>query len=131
VDLSASKRPGVLDRLADVFLELPGLGRFAGHAPVSRGEVAGRHVEQDHLQLVLVELLPDLRGLKFVGKQELDPAETGPRGGAEALQKGYFIEHHGEVGVELRHESSRDYSWNGLSGAAIIAARRTGARARL
>ena len=73
VEAGAAERFGVGQRLLDAGGHIrlaAGQGRHAALAPVP---VAGRHVEQDHLQFVLVELLLDLRGGKFVRKQELDP----------------------------------------------------------
>ena len=107
MNLGGTQSPGILQRLADVFLELGGLRRIAGHAAVARREIARWHVEQHHLQFVLVQLFLDLRRGEIVGEEEFDPAKAGSGGRAEALEEGDLVEHHGKIGVEIRHGSSR------------------------
>ena len=38
-----------------------------------------------------------------VREQELDALEAGLGRGREAIEKAHLVEHHGQVGVELRH----------------------------
>ena len=113
VDLGGAQRLCIFQRLADGVLELPDLGRIARQATVAAGEIARRHVEKHHLQLVLVEPLANLCRGKIIGKQKLDSAESGFRRGAEAVQKADLVEHHRQVGVEFRHASSRDFLVSG------------------
>ena len=101
--LLAAQRHRVVDRLAHGLLKLARRGPDRTQPAVAGIEVPGRHVEQHHLETILADDLGELVLVVSVGKQELDALEPSPRRGAEAVQEVHLVEHHGQVGVELRH----------------------------
>jgi len=94
---------GVEDRLVDPVTEFLLASRQGGEAALATGPIAGNGVEQRQGQAVLFEPLGDRLGRMLVREQELDALESGARGRVEPVEKADVLEHHAEIGGEIRH----------------------------
>ena len=65
--------------------------------------VAGRRVEEDLAQSVLLEQSGQRGGRMLVGEQILDSREAIARSRGKAVEELVFLVHHGQVGGEARH----------------------------
>src|SRR5205823_3652725 len=94
---------GVEDRLIDAVAEFLFTPRQGGETALAAGPVARHGVEQSQSQPVLFEPLGDDFRRMLVGEQELDTLEAGARGRIEPVEKADLLEHHAEIGGEIRH----------------------------
>jgi len=96
-------------RPAEGFPALSAEGATPVSSPaLSRIEAAGRQVEQDLPQAMLIEPGADLGRRHVIRKQKLDGLEPCRGRGPEALQERPLIEHHGKVRGETGHRGSRE-----------------------
>jgi hypothetical protein len=75
-------------------------------AALAGAPVARRQIVQDLGQTVLGQLLGQLVLVVSVGEEILDPGEAGLGRGGKSVEEIDLVEHHGQVGREIRHVSS-------------------------
>ena len=103
VDFAAPQGLRVLQREPDPVLELPHAGRGGGDAALSRSPVPRRKVVQSHNQPVALQALRNSALVIVVGQRKLHRPEPRTGGGLEPVEELHLVEHHGQVGRELRH----------------------------
>src|SRR6185312_12352831 len=90
---------GALQPFREVALA-PGQG---GKPALALGPVTRRQIEERLGQAVALEPRRDLARREIIGKEILDAAEARFRRRTEAVEEGHVLEHHAEIGGELRH----------------------------
>jgi hypothetical protein len=103
VDGPAVGRLGIFDRARDAVAEFALAAGQRGEAALTRAPIAGRRVEQRLGQLVRLQPIGNVGRLEIIGEEELDAAKPGLRRRAEAVEELHFLEHHAEIGGEIRH----------------------------
>ena len=81
----------------------------SGIAALARLPVAGRGVEENLAQTVLLEQRSQRGGRMLVRKKELDGRKTIVRGGAKAVEKVVLRVHRGQIGGKARHGNHSGY----------------------
>jgi len=91
------------DGTTDILRKLA--ARDRREAPVTLLPIAGRRVQQHHVEPVRTLLGNELLDSVLVGKRELDGAKSGVRGFAEALEERHLVEQERQIRGEPRHDS--------------------------
>ncbi len=74
-----------------------------GDAALAGRPVAGRQVVQHLRQLMLLQLLGELRLAEIVGKEVFDAAKAGGLCRSKAVDERHLAEQHGEIGGKSGH----------------------------
>ena len=97
IDLAAVQRLCVVDGLVDASAELVDPVRQDGNSALTLGPVAGRQVEQNLRQAILLELCRNRFGLVIVRRDILDALKTRVGSGVKAMKEIMLAEEHGKI----------------------------------
>jgi hypothetical protein len=103
MDLPAADRHHVVERLAEQRRELGLAAGHAGEPELASLDVAGRRVEPEHGQLVLLQLGLHRARRVVVRELQLDRRKARSRGGREAFHERALGEQIGEIGGKAGH----------------------------